>query len=850
MAERRQTVLITGSSGFIGRRLAERLSRRYTVIGLDLAPPKEPVPGVHTERIDLTDEASVRAALEAVRQRTGGAPIASVIHLAAYYDLSGEPDPKYDAITVEGTRRLLRALKEHEVGQLVFASTMLVHAPCGPDQRIDEDWPVEAGWPYPESKVRTEALLREEHGNIPIAILRLAGVYDESCRAAFIARQIARIYERSPMSYLYAGDPGAGQPYLHLEDLADAVEAVVERRRELPAETVLLLGEPETPSYATLQRRLGQLIHGSPWPTRAMPKELAKAGAWLQDEVLDEDPFIKPWMVDHADDNYRLNIGRAHQLLGWAPKRRLLRTLPAMVQRLLDDPAAWYRANKLNDARVAAAEPAIEAARERDEDLEADIVRVRAEVDRRLLAQSRRTRWAHLLNMGLGIWLAASPFAYGLFDPVPGAVPPPALGHELPPVEVRNAWQGWSDVICGLAVILLSGLSLRRPRSWLQWAVAAVGLWVVMAPLVFWTSSAAAYGSATLLGTLFIVFAVMVPPQPGISREALHAEADLPLGWSYSPSSYVQRIPIVALAFLGLLVSRYLAAYQLGHTDGLWDPFFGGVTPESDLNGSEAVVTSSVSRAFPIPDAGLGAVAYLLDILTGAIGDRRRWRTMPWLVLLFGLLIVPLGAISVGFIIIQPTIIGTLCTLCIFQAAITVLLIPYSIDELLATCQFLWRSHRAGRSFWRTLFMGGAPLAEGRDPSKDLDQPFTAFLLEFVRGGVNFPWTLVASTAVGVVLLATPLLVGAEPPLYFSDHVAGCVVITIAVTAMAEVARPLRFLNIPIGLWVAASPFLLDGAGDWSALLNLALGLGLALLSLPRGARSEEHYGGWDRLIV
>lgn len=83
-------------------------------------------------------------------------------------------------------------------------------------------------------------------------------------------------------------------------------------------------------------------------------------------------------------------------------------------------------------------------------------------------------------------------------------------------------------------------------------------------------------------------------------------------------------------------VSRYLGAYQLGHIDGLWEPFFGaGLTPAG--NGSEAVVKSWGSKGFPIADAGLGAVAYALDILAGAIGDRRRWRTMPWMVLLFGL---------------------------------------------------------------------------------------------------------------------------------------------------------------------------------------------------------------------
>ena len=60
-------------------------------------------------------------------------------------------------------------------------------------------------------------------------------------------------------------------------------------------------------------------------------------------------------------------------------------------------------------------------------------------------------------------------------------------------------------------------------------------------------------------------------------------------------------------------------------------------------------MTSWVSKGFPIADAGLGAFAYSLDILAGAIGDSRRWRTMPWMLLLFGLLIVPLGVVSVSF---------------------------------------------------------------------------------------------------------------------------------------------------------------------------------------------------------
>jgi nucleoside-diphosphate-sugar epimerase/osmotically-inducible protein OsmY len=344
----KETVLVTGSSGLIGSAVIQRLARRYNMVGFDVMPPKPPSP-VDFMKVDLTADASVTGSLEQVRQRHGDR-IASVIHLAAYYDFSGEPSPEYDEITVRGTHRLLRELKRFTVEQFVFSSTMLVHAPCEPGQRINEDWPLEPKWAYPESKVRTEELLRAEHGEIPLLILRMAGVYDDHGHSIPIAHQIQRIYERAPTSHLFSGDTSHGQPYLHLEDLIDALELAVERRGELPAETTLLLSEPETMSYDELQRGLGRLIHGTAgegWGTLEVPKPLPRAGTWLQDLLPGEEPFIKPWMIDIADDHYAVDITRARTMLGWEPRRSLRETLPRIVAALKADPQQWYRANKL-----------------------------------------------------------------------------------------------------------------------------------------------------------------------------------------------------------------------------------------------------------------------------------------------------------------------------------------------------------------------------------------------------------------------------------------------------------------------------------------------------------------------
>ena len=839
------TVLITGSSGFLGQAIARGLLGRYRVIGLDATQPRTPLDGVHTLEIDLTSHESVVRAMAEVR-RLAGERIASVIHLAAYYDTTGEENPKYDAVTVQGTRRLLDQLQSFETEQFVFSSTLLVHAPShGKGVKIHEDSPLDPPWAYPKSKAQTEALIHERRGRSRSVILRFAGVYDEDCRAAFIAQQIARIFERLPTAYLFTGDITHGQPYLHRDDLVDAVVRVVDRRAELPDETTLLIGEEETPSYQEMQQRIGELIHCERWRTLALPKGFAKLGAWMQDEVLDEDTYIRSWMVENSDDHYELDVSRARRLLGWTPRHSLKATLPEMIRRLRADPTAWYAINRLEPSVVAASGPELQQVRQR---LRGPLERSVDEVDAAIERHRQLALWAPLTNAALGLWLVASPFTLGLFDPVMAPVPP-ALGHEVPPADIRNWWLGASEIVCGVLVVACAFVGMSRRLHWVQWLTAAVGVWVMLAPLVFWTTSGAAYSIDTLIGMLVVAFAVIIAPTPGISRRALAADDDRPLGWTYSPSSFTQRLPIVALAFIGLFVSRYLAAYQLGHIDGLWDPFFGpGGAPTN--NGSETVVTSSVSKAFPIPDAGFGAFAYALDILAGSIGDRRRWRTMPWMTLLFGLLIVPLGIVSVAFIIIQPPVIGALCTLCLVQAAVTVILIPYAIDELLATAQYLYRAKRAGEPFWRTFWRGGPSLSEDQTPEPDLDRPPVAVLREFVTGGVNFPWTLVATAALGVFLMGTPLVFGTEAPLYFSDHIVGSLVIMVAVTAMAEIARPVRFLNVALGAWVAVSPFLLEGATLAGTLGDVVAGLGLIGLSLPRGKRSDEHYGGWDRLIV
>lgn len=345
----RETIIITGNNGNIGAAVMDTLKTRFQIIGFDHDGQPQPPKEVENVCVDVTDGQSVRRGLERVAYAFGKR-LASFVHLAAYYSFSGENSPLYQKVTVEGTRRLLEELQRQgfEVGQFIFSSTMLVHAPTQPGHPITEQSPMQAKWPYPQSKIDTEKAMREFHGDIPIVMLRIAGVYTDDGMAPMIVHQIARIDQRSLKSHVYPGDISHGQAYVHLDDVIDAIVKTIEHRGELGPVEAFLIGETQVYSYDQLQRTLGDLLHDEPnWTTEQVPPALAKAGAWVQDTAGDlpgiDEPFIKPFMIDLASDHYELDISKADRLLGWRPTHRLIDTLPKMVESLKRDRAAWYR---------------------------------------------------------------------------------------------------------------------------------------------------------------------------------------------------------------------------------------------------------------------------------------------------------------------------------------------------------------------------------------------------------------------------------------------------------------------------------------------------------------------------
>jgi uncharacterized membrane protein len=178
--------------------------------------------------------------------------------------------------------------------------------------------------------------------------------------------------------------------------------------------------------------------------------------------------------------------------------------------------------------------------------------------------------------------------------------------------------------------------------------------------------------------------------------------------WQYNPSAWRQRIAILVLGSLACAISLYMALYQWRLIGGVWDPLFG--------DQSQHVLDSDVSHRMQqwlrIPDAALGALGYFSEVVLALAGSTRRWQYRPWMVLLFGFDVIPLGLVSVVLVILQGTVVGSWCFLCLVTAAISLLLVYLAYDEVWSTLKFLarvWRHTRDVRIVWLTFWGHATP---------------------------------------------------------------------------------------------------------------------------------------------
>lgn len=192
---------------------------------------------------------------------------------------------------------------------------------------------------------------------------------------------------------------------------------------------------------------------------------------------------------------------------------------------------------------------------------------------------------------------------------------------------------------------------------------------------------------------------------PELWDSAVDMEAHAP-PFDKNPSSWSQRWPIAALAGVATVLSTYMGLFQWQLIDSVWDPIFG--------DGTATVLTSDAShrmhRWLKVPDAVFGAWGYLSEAVLSLVGSTRRWQFRPWMVLLFGIDVIPLGIVSAVLVVVQGIHVGSWCFLCLVTAAISFALVFFAYDEVWASMKYLarvWKTHRDPKLFWN-VFWGRA----------------------------------------------------------------------------------------------------------------------------------------------
>lgn len=468
-----------------------------------------------------------------------------------------------------------------------------------------------------------------------------------------------------------------------------------------------------------------------------------------------------------------------------------------------------------------------------------------------LAEHHRKTLWIPWTLILLGAWLVLSPFSFGYLNEDLWAVPSGGRGawfaDEIAHLSLRADLMAWSDVVSGLLLVVFGARALKPDRPISRWAACFVGIWLVFAPVVLWSPTAAGYLNDSFIGMLVIALTILVPGMPNMITFMQMGPATPP-GWSYNPSSWPQRAVLIALGFVGMMVSRYLGAYQLGYIDSVWDPFFGFA------GGTQPVLDSEMSHMWPISDAALGGAAYTFEFLMGFMGAKSRWRTMPWMVAMFGILVIPLGLSHIALVMSQPVVVHHWSTLALFAALVMLPMITLTVDEVVAMGQHMRDAVRRGDrdgSAWKVFWMGGkageSTPDEGRPAIGELsDRPGP--VLRSMLWGATAPWNLIAVTGLGIWLLFAPSAFDVSIHSGAADaaHIGGAVVIVASVIAMGEPIRLLRLLAGAGGLATAGLVFLTDPDADYAAAI-VATGVLIAVLSVPRG-RIRDAYGDWTLL--
>ncbi|MDO9263230.1 MAG: NAD(P)-dependent oxidoreductase [Desulfosalsimonadaceae bacterium] len=353
MNKEKPGILVTGASGFIGRHFVIAVSDQFRLFCIARRTQKEAgIPAgtnIFWIQADITNMDNLLRAARQIRENGG---IDYVLHLAGYYDFTMDDNPAYEHTNVGGTLNILKIAQLLEAKQFIFSSSL---AACKfpPDgECLTEDSDTDANFPYARSKGRSETIIRENRGDLPCAIIRLAAVYSDWCENPPLNMILKKwLTGNKLISRALPGKGASAMPYIHIKDLNRMFLRVIEKSDRLPGLCTLIASPQGCVSHLELFKTATKYFYGRDISPFLVPKPLAAVSLSLWqhfNHLMGKHSLEQPWMAEYIDKQLRVDATATFRALGWKPSPRyhILRRMLFLTENMKNHPNNWAFRNE------------------------------------------------------------------------------------------------------------------------------------------------------------------------------------------------------------------------------------------------------------------------------------------------------------------------------------------------------------------------------------------------------------------------------------------------------------------------------------------------------------------------
>jgi nucleoside-diphosphate-sugar epimerase len=353
-------IILTGASGFIGKHFIEASAKNYRLFCLARRSQNEAgVPrheNIRWTQVDVGDFSNLQEVVKSIN-KYGGADF--VVHLAGYYDFLMKNRPEYKYTNVIGTRNVLKLAQYLNIKRFIFASSL---AACkfgkDPHQMLDEQSPVNANYPYANTKREAEELIKNYGAIFPYTILRLAAVYSDWCEYPPLYAFLGTWFSRKWNARIIGGRGTTSITYIHINDLIKLIHTVINKSDTLPQQTIYCASPSGTISHNELYEAATRYYYGHPLKPLRIPKAVALPGVivrTLLGDLFGTKPFERPWMINYLDTKLVVDSSYTMNALGWEPSPRndLKRRLLFLIENMKNHSVEWNVKNETLMIRTA-----------------------------------------------------------------------------------------------------------------------------------------------------------------------------------------------------------------------------------------------------------------------------------------------------------------------------------------------------------------------------------------------------------------------------------------------------------------------------------------------------------------